>query len=109
MNLGAEFGKWYIVNSFAIDYEEAVHLRLVGWKFETDGFVDTAADTVAANGGFENFLRNHYPKSLTPASIGCKNQGENWRTDSFAFLVDVVDAATRMETVFLRYHSYIIT
>lgn len=38
-------------------------------KLEANGFVDAAADAVAADGGFENFFADNYSKAGFSAGI----------------------------------------
>ena len=52
-----------------IDNKNVVTLLVIGWQLGTDGLVNTAADTIAANGGFFYFFRNDNGKTLEAARI----------------------------------------
>ena len=79
-----------------------------GGEFKAEGFVNAAADAVAADGRLQDFFRDDDTKALVVFGVGGKNQAHQRGADGFAMLVGVADATTGMKTVFLGNHSVIL-
>lgn len=79
-----------------------------GGKFKAEGFVNAAADAVAADGGFQNFLRDDDAEALVVFGVGGKNQAHQRGADGFAVLVGIADATTGVKAVLLGNHSVIL-
>ena len=60
---------------------------------EAEGFVDTAADAIATDGGFANFFRNDDGETLEVARIWAENQSCVVATNGFSVAVNVIYAA----------------
>lgn len=56
MNEAAEIAEWHVDDGFIKDDKKTVHMRSVLRQLETQSFVDTATDAIAADGGFENLF-----------------------------------------------------
>ena len=79
-----------------------------GGELEAEGFVNAAADAVAADGGLEDFLGDDNAEALVVLGVGRKNETHQRGADGLAVLVGVADAAARMKAVFLGNHSVIL-
>lgn len=64
-----KLGKRHGADGLIVNDENVIHRLLISGQFETDSFVDAAADLVAANGGFEDFFGNNNSEALTPARV----------------------------------------
>lgn len=73
-------------------------------ELEPDRLIDTATNTIAADGGFEDFFRYHNCHSAITTSVGGMDQGHRRSADGLALLVNIADATTRMKPVFMRQH-----
>ena len=83
-----------------MDYEDVVGGGFDLWEGEADGFVEAAADAVAADGGFEDFFADDYGEALLAVRIWVKNKRYLGVTNGGAVFIGVTDAATRMESIF---------
>lgn len=73
MDCGANLGEWDGAIIFGIDDKDAVIMSLVFFEFEADSLVDATADTITSDGGFGDFFRNYYGKTLVVTGVFCKN------------------------------------
>ena len=69
MNSAAKFGEREVDDVFIIDDEDVVLGEFEVWEFEADGFVDAATNTIAADGGFEDFFRDDDSEALLPSCV----------------------------------------
>ena len=100
-NYGANLIKIHLSKILRIDHKNAVKLQ-IRIKLETDSFVNTSSDLIASNCGFKNFFGNYYCITLPHPFVWRKNQGDFWGANSLPFLISILNATTRMETIFTR-------
>ena len=101
-NFTSKIKERHIDYRFIVDNKYIIYRLRVIPHFKTDSFVDAAADTITTDGGFEDFFRNDNGETTMITRIGCKNKREGGRTNVFALLVGMTNAAAGMESVFLR-------
>lgn len=109
MNETTKVAKRHSADGFIEDNKDTIHMRSKLGKLEANSLVNTATNTVAADGGFENFFRDDNTKALMMFRIGSKNKRKDRSADGLPFLISVADAATRMKTIFTREHNNIIS
>ena len=68
--------------------------------FGADGFVDAAADTVAADGRLENLLGYDYSEASFFVRVGGVDKRKEGRTNGAAVFVGIINASTGMKAVF---------
>ncbi len=109
MNETTKVAERHSADGFIEDNKNAIHVRCKFRKFEANSLVNAATDTIAANGGFENFFRDDNTKALMMFRIGSKNKRKDRSANGLPFLISVADATTRMKTIFTREHNNIIS
>lgn len=74
MDEGTQFTEGQIGEGFIVDNKNTIHLVGKLRQLKPNGLVETATDSVAANGGFEDFFGDNHTKTLMVMGVGCVNQ-----------------------------------
>ena len=89
MHRAAQLEKGHSGDRLVENYKKTILFGGEFGQFQANRLIDTTADTITPNGGFEDLFGNHYGKTLEPAGILGINQRQNWRTDSLSLLIDI--------------------
>ena len=68
-------------------------------QLKTDGFINTTADTVAADGGFIDFFRNDNGEALAVTLVTMENEAEMRAADGPSLFIGVFNTTARVKTI----------
>lgn len=97
-----EFGEREVFKVAVVDDEDVVAGFFELVEVEADGFVDSAADAVTANGGAVDLFRDDNGEAGFALFVVAENKAEVGTTDGFAVPIDIFNASPRMKTILFR-------
>lgn len=74
MNQSTKVSKWHGGHRFIKDHKNTVQMSSKLGQLKPDSFIETAADTIATDGGFENLFRDNNTEALMMFCVGSIDQ-----------------------------------
>lgn len=99
VNESTKFGEGHGRDGVIKNDKDTVGVEFIGGEFETNGFVETATDAVAANGGLFDFFADNNGEALVVAGIDGINKGKLRGAKGFALAIGISYATTGVETI----------
>ena len=90
---------------FTIDDKNVVTGFFKFVEIEPDSFVESAANTIATNGSFADFLRYDNGEARLFVVVIAKDKRYFWTSNGFAVMINIFHTTARVETIFLRQHN----